>query len=140
MKRIIMLTLLGSLAVVLPIGLQQGVAQAASGPQVTIQQDASYILAGSVLTVGLDVKCQDPGGSGNVVVNVTQSAPPSPFMGGASGYGTSAVVCDGQMHPVALTVTGFGFGAGQAWATADLSIGSPTVVAHDQRWITIVVV
>ena len=134
-----MLTLLGSLVVVLPIGLQQGVAQAASGPQVIIQQDASYSLAGAVIYVGLNVKCQDPGGSGNVVVNVTQSAPPSPFAGGASGYGTSAVVCDGQMHPVAVQVSGFGFGAGQAWATADLTTGSPTVVAHAQRWIAIVV-
>jgi hypothetical protein len=131
-----MLTLLGSLAVVLPIGLQQGVAQAASGPQVIIQQDASYGTASFDINVGLDVKCQ--GGSGNVVVNVTQSLPGSPF-GGASGYGTSPVVCDGQMHPVAVTVTGFGFGAGQAWATADLSIGSPAVAAHAQRWITIVV-
>ena len=137
MKRIIMLTLLGSLAVVLPIGLQQGVAQASNaGPQVTIQPQASYILADSVINVGLDVKCQ--GGSGDVAVSVTQSPPASPF-GGASGSGTSPVVCDGQMHPVAVTVGGFGFGAGQAWATADLTIGSPTVVAHAQRWITIVV-
>jgi hypothetical protein len=132
-----MLTLLGSLAVVLPIGLQQGVAQAAGGPQVTIQPQASYILASAVINVGLDVKCQ--GGSGNVVVNVTQSAAVSPF-GGASGYGTSPVVCDGQTHPVAVTVSGFGFGAGQAWATADLSIGSQPDVAHAQRSINIVVV
>jgi hypothetical protein len=38
-----------------------------------------------------------------------------------------------------VTVTGFGFGAGKAWAMTDLSIGSQTGVAHDQRWITIVV-
>ena len=133
-----MLTLLGSLAVVLPIGLQQGAAQASNvGPQVTIQPQASYILADSVINVGLDVKCQ--GGSGNVMVHVTQSPPASP-VGGASGFGTSPVSCDGQMHPVAVTVTGFGFGAGQAWATADLTTGSPTVVAHAQRSINIVVV
>ena len=137
MKRIRMFTLLSVLAVVLSVGLLPGVAQAASGPQVIIQQDASYILASSVINVGLDVKCQ--GGSGNVVVNVTQSAPASP-LGGASGSGTSPVSCDGQMHPVAVTVTGFGFGAGQAWATADLTAGSPTVVAHNQRSIDIVVV
>jgi hypothetical protein len=133
-----MLTLLGSLAVVLPIGLQQGVAQADSGPQVTIQPQASYILADSVINVGLDVKCQ--GGSGNVVVDVTQSPPatPAPM---AAGSGPQIVVCDGQMHTVAVTVTGFGFDAGTAWATADLTTtGSPTVVAHAQRSINIVVV
>jgi hypothetical protein len=131
-----MLTLLGSLAVVLPIGLQQGVAQADSGPQVIIQQDASYNLAGAVINVGLDVKCQ--GGSGDVVVSVTQSPPETPYPM-AAGSGPQTVVCDGQMHSVAVTVAGFGFDAGTAWATADLTTGSPTVVAHAQRTITIVV-
>ena len=138
MKRIRMLTVLGILAVALPIGLLPGVAKAdGGGPQVTIQEEASYILAGSVIDVALDVRCQ--GGSGDVVVNVTQSPPQTPFPVGA-GSGPSPVVCDGQTHEVAVTVFGFGFGAGQAWATADLSVGSPTVVAHDQRWINIVVV
>ncbi len=137
MKRIIMLTLLGSLAVILPIGLQQGVAQAADGPQVIIQQDASYILAGAVINVGLDVKCQ--GGSGEVVVNLTQSPPETPYPM-AAGSGPQVVVCDGQMHTVAVTVTGFGVDAGTAFATADLTTGSPTVVAHAQRSIDIVVV
>jgi hypothetical protein len=137
-KRIRMLTVLGILAVALPIGLLPGVAKAdGGGPQVTIQEEASYILAGSVIDVALNVRCQ--GGSGDVVVNVMQSPPQTPFPVGA-GSGPSPVVCDGQTHEVAVTVTGFGFGAGQAWATADLSVGSPTVVAHDQRWINIVVV
>jgi hypothetical protein len=131
-----MLTLLGSLAVVLPVGLQQGVAQAASGPQVTIQPQASYVLAGAVLDVGLYVKCQ--GGSGDVVVNVTQSPPETPYPV-AAGSGPQVVVCDGQTHSVAVTITGFGFDAGTAWATADLTTGSPAVVAHAQRTITIVV-
>ena len=133
-----MLTLLGSLAVVLPIGLQQGAAQASNvGPQVTIQPQASYILPDSVINVGLNVKCQ--GGSGNVMVDVTQSQPetPSPI---AHGDGTQIVVCDGQMHTVAVTVGGFGFDAGTAFAKADLTTGSPTVVAHAQRSIDIVVV
>jgi len=134
-----MLTLLGSLAVVLPIGLQQGAAQASNvGPQVTIQPQASYILADSVINVGLDVKCQ--GGSGNVVVDVTQSPPETP-QPVAAGSGPQIVVCDGHTHTVAVTVTGFGFDAGTAWATADLTTtGSPTVVAHAQRSINIVVV
>jgi hypothetical protein len=135
-KRIIMLTVLGSLAVVLPIGLQQGVAQADSGPQVIIQQDASYNLAGTAINVGLNVKCQ--GGSGDVVVNLTQSPPETPYPM-AAGSGPQVVVCDGQMHTVAVTVGGFGFDAGTAFATADLTTGSPTVVAHAQRTITIVV-
>ena len=140
-KRIHLFTLLSVFAVALSVGLLPGVAEASGGGgstnQVTIQPQASYIFASAVINVGLDVKCQ--GGSGNVVVNVTQSAPASP-LGGASGSGTSPVSCDGQMHPVAVTVTGFGFGAGQAWATADLTAGSPTVVAHNQRSIDIVVV
>ena len=137
MKRIIMLTLLGSLAVVLPIGLQQGVARAATGPEVIIQQDASYNLAGAVLNVGLDVKCQ--GGSGDVIVNVTQSPPETPFPI-AAGSGPQTVVCDGQMHTVAVTVTGFGFDAGTAWATADLTTTGSLTVTHAQRSINIVVV
>jgi hypothetical protein len=39
-----------------------------------------------------------------------------------------------------VTVDGLGFDAGTAWATADLMNGSPTVVAHAQRSINIVVV
>ena len=77
MKRIRMLTVLGVLAVILPIGLLQGVAKANGGSgspnQVTIQPQAQYILAGATIDVGLYVKCQ--GGSGDVVVNVTQSPP-----------------------------------------------------------------
>jgi hypothetical protein len=137
MKRIRMLTLLASLAVVLPIGLQQGVAQADSSPSVTIDQYAEYILAGSVIDVGLNVTCTGGGGSGDVIVNVTQSPPETPFPM-AAGSGPSAVVCDGRTHPVAVSVTGFGFNAGDASATADLMVGL-NVVAHDQRAITIIV-
>ena len=58
----------------------------------------------------------------------------------AAGSGPQTVVCDGQTHSVAVTVAGFGFDAGTALATADLTTGSPTVVAHAQRSINIVVV
>jgi hypothetical protein len=139
-KRIRMLTMLGVLAVVLPIGLLQGVAKAGGegGPpnQVTIQQQAQYILAGATIDVGLYVKCQ--GGSGDVVVNVTQSPPATPYPV-ASGSGPQIVVCDGHTHSVAVTVAGFGFDAGTAWATADLTTDSGAT-AHAQRWITIVLV
>jgi hypothetical protein len=136
-KRMRTLTVLGTLAVALPLGLQQGVAQAGSSPSVTIDQYAEYIFASSVIDVGLNVTCTGGGGSGEVVVNVTQSPPASPD-GGASGSGTSSVVCDGRTHAVAVSVTGFGFGAGDASATADLMVGLSDV-AHDQRAITIIV-
>jgi len=77
------------------------------------------------------------GGSGEVVVNVTQSPPETPLPVGA-GSGPSPVVCDGQTHPVAVTVTGTGFNAEDAFATADLMVGTQT--ATDQRTIDIVVV
>ena len=141
MKRIRLFTLLSVLAVALSVGLLPGVAEANGGGgslnQVTIQPQASYILASAVINVGLKVQCQ--GGSGDVVVDVTQSPPATPYPI-AAGSGPQIVVCDGQMHTVAVTVTGEGFDAGTAWATADLTTGSPTVVAHAQRSINIVVV
>jgi hypothetical protein len=136
-----MLTALGILAVALPIGLQQGVAKADGGGgspnQVIIQPQAQYILAGQTIDVGLYVKCQ--GGSGDVIVNVTQSPPQTPYPV-AAGSGPQVVVCDGQFHSVAVTVVGVGFDAGQAWATAELSTSSAIDVAQAQRWIDIVVV
>lgn len=141
MKRIRILTLLSVLAVALSVGLLPGVARANGGGgsqnQVTIQPQAEYIIAGATIDVGLYVKCQ--GGSGEVVVNVTQSPPQTPYPM-AAGSGPQTVVCDGQTHSVAVTIAGFGFDAGTAWATADLTTGSPTVVAHAQRSINIVVV
>ena len=139
MKRIHLFTLLSVLAVALSVGVLPGVAEASGGGgsqnQVTIQPQASYILTDSAINVGLNVKCQ--GGSGNVTVDLTQSPPatPSPI---AHGDGTQIVVCDGQTHTVAVTVSGFGFDAGTASATADLT--APTGVAHAQRSINIVVV
>ena len=135
-----MLAMLGVLAVILPIGLLQGVAKANGGSgspnQVTIQPQASYLTAGATIDVGLYVKCQ--GGSGEVVVNVTQSPPQTPYPV-AAGSGPQTVVCDGQTHSVAVTVAGFGFDAGTASATADLTTDSLTG-AHAQRSINIVVV
>jgi hypothetical protein len=142
-KRIRTLTVLGTLAVALPIGLLPGVAKAngngsgsGSPNQVIIQPQASYIIAGATIDVGLNVQCQ--GGSGEVVVNVTQSPPQTPYPV-AAGSGPQTVVCDGRTHSVAVTVAGFGFDAGTAQATADLTTGSGAV-AHTQRSIKIVVV
>ena len=139
MKRIRMLTLLSVLAVALSVGLLPGVAKANGGgsqTQVTIQPQAEYIIAGATIDVGLNVKCQ--GGSGEVVVDVTQSPPQTPYPV-AAGSGPQAVVCDGHTHSVAVTIAGFGFDAGTACATADLTTDSLTG-AHAQRSINIVVV
>ena len=140
MKRIRMLTLLSVLAVALSVGLLPGVAKANGGggsqTQVTIQPQAEYLTAGADIDVGLYVKCQ--GGSGAVNVSVTQSPPQTPYPM-AVGSGPQVVVCDGQTHSVAVTIGGFGFDAGTAWATADLTTDS-SAGAHAQRSINIVVV
>ena len=141
MKRIHLFTLLSVLAVALSVGLLPGVAEASGGGgsqnQVTIQPQASYVTAGFTIDVGLYVKCQ--GGSGDVIVNVTQNQPETPYPV-AFGSGPQVVMCDGKTHSVAVTVAGTGtFDAGTATATAELSVG-PTVVAQDQRSINIVVV
>ena len=140
MKRVRMLAVLGGIAVALPVGLLPAVALADDAPnQVTIQPEAEYIRAGSVINVGLNVRCTGGGGSGEVVVNVTQSPPetPAPVAAG-SGPSPFGVVCDRQTHPVAVTVTGTGFNAGDAFAMADLMVGTQT--ATDQRTIDPVVV
>ena len=139
MKRLRLLVMLGVVAVALPLGLTAAHATGggSSANEVTIQQYVDYDFAGTELDVGLYVRCS--GGSGSVIVNVSQSPPQTPYPVGA-GSGPQFVVCDNHTHAVGVTITGFGFDAGTASATADLTTGSPTVVAHAQRSITIVVV
>jgi hypothetical protein len=139
MKRIRLLILLGMVAVALPLGLLQSVAKAAGTPPentVSIDEHADYDFAGTQLDVGLNVRCT--GGSGAVVVNVSQDPPESPFPV-SEGSGPQFVECDGSTHSVGVTITGFGFDAGRASATADLTTGSGGS-AHAERSITIVVV
>ena len=139
MKRIRLLILLGMVAVALPLGLLQGVAKATGSPpanSVTIEEHADYDFVGTQIDVGLRVRCT--GGSGTVIVNVSQSPPETPFPV-SFGSGPQFVVCDGYTHTVGVTITGFGFDSGRAWATADLTPGSGAA-AHAQRWINIVVV
>jgi len=138
-KRIRLLILLGMVAVALPLGLLQGIAKATDSPpanQVTIQQYVDYDFAGTQLDVGLYVRCK--GGSGSVIVNVSQSPPQTPYPVGA-GSGPQIVVCDGYTHAVGVTITGFGFDAGTAKVKADLTTASGGSV-HAERWVTIVVV
>jgi hypothetical protein len=142
MKRIRMLILLGMVAVALPLGLLQGIAKATGGGgssgttnSVYIQQYADYDFVGTQLDVGLYVRCS--GGSGTVIVDVTQSPPETPFPV-SHGSGPQLVVCNGSTHSVGVTITGFGFDAGKAWAKATLTAPSGSKTA--QRSIQIIVV
>jgi hypothetical protein len=144
MKRIRLLTLLGALALALSLGLlSAGVAAAAPATaDVSIEPNAQYDIQGSILHVELRVTCT--GGSGGVVVEVTQSPPETPYPV-AFGSGPNAVVCDGQGHEAAVTIFGEGFDAGTAFATATLTVVDPTTLEPlatdtDQRNIDIRVV
>ncbi|HKQ02155.1 MAG TPA: hypothetical protein VJ735_17670 [Actinomycetes bacterium] len=136
MKRVRMLVVLGAIAVALPLGLSAAHATGggSSANQVTIQERVDYDNVGTNLDVGLNVRCS--GGSGSVIVNVTQSPPQTPYPV-AAGSGPQFVVCDNKTHTVAVTLVGFGFDAGRAKATADLTtdLGGST---HAERWVTIV--
>jgi hypothetical protein len=137
MKRLRLLVMLGVVAVALPLGLTAAHATGggSSANEVTIQQYVDYDFAGTQLDVGLYVRCS--GGSGSVIVNVSQSPPQTPYPVGA-GSGPQFVVCDNHTHAVGVTITGFGFDAGTAKATADLT--APSGSKHAERWVTIVVV
>jgi hypothetical protein len=144
MNRIRLLILLGALALALPSGLFfAGVAGAAPpSADVIIEPNAQYDIQGNILHVELKATCT--GGSGAVVVEVTQSPPqtPSPV---AFGSGPNAVVCDGKTHEAAVTIFGEGFDAGKAQATATLTVVDPTTMQAlkqdmDQRIIDIRVV
>ena len=63
MKRVRMLAVLGGIAVALPVGLLPAVALADDAPnQVTIQPEAEYIRAGSVINVGLNADARAEAG------------------------------------------------------------------------------
>jgi hypothetical protein len=139
MKRLRFIILIGSLTAALAVPV---IAKASdddgggSSNSVTIQQYVDYDFAGAALDVGLYVRCT--GGSGSVIVNVSQSPPETPYPVGA-GSGPQIVVCDNQTHSVGVTITGFGFDAGRAQATADLTTASGGS-AHAARSVTIIVV
>jgi hypothetical protein len=140
MKRLRLLAVAVVIAAALPFGLSAAHATGGGGStpanQVTIQQYVDYDFVGTQLDVGLYVRCK--GGSGSVIVNVSQYPPQTPYPVGA-GSGPQIVVCDNHTHAVGVTITGFGFDAGRAWATADLTTAS-SGSAHAGRWVTIVVV
>ena len=123
------------------VGVTQAQAQPAFA-DVSIEPNAQYDIQGSILHV--EVKATCTGGSGAVVVQVTQSPPETPYPM-AFGSGPNAVVCDGAQHETGVTIFGEGFDAGRALATATLTVtapgGGPVLATDtDQRIIDIRVV
>lgn len=137
MKRLRLLVLAGVIAAALPFGLASAGASggSTSGSAVTIDQRADYDFVGAAIDVGLRVRCS--GGSGSVIVNLDQYPPETPYPVG-TGSGPQIVVCDGYTHTVGVTVGGFGFDEGRAFAEAILTApsGNKTVT----RWVNIVAV
>jgi hypothetical protein len=89
-----------------------------------------------VVSVALHVTCEGAPTPGTLAVTVEQQPPEtqSPTI----GSGQTVVVCDGNQHDVAVTVSGgsfSGFDIGKAFATASLVASSGT--DSDAREITI---
>jgi hypothetical protein len=87
----------------------------------------------------VDVNCT--GGTGSLLVHVTQSASQSSFGFAASGDATVPVACDGTDRRIPVSVIGFpdpGFGLGCADATAILSLPAMNVIAATGTTIEIV--
>jgi hypothetical protein len=102
---------------------------------VSIMLQAQYVTE-VVVSVALHVTCEGDPAPGIVDVTVEQQPPEtqSPTV----GTGETVVVCDGNQHDVAVTVTGgsfSGFDIGKAFATATLV--APSGTDTDARQITI---
>jgi hypothetical protein len=143
MKRLRLLVVLGAVAVALPLGLATAKATGGSGTtgsnSVSIAQDAQYDLLGGIIHVGLTVSCKNNmGAPGQVEVTVEQWPPETPYYMAAGG-GLNNVVCDGKPHTVGVSVTGEGFDAGRAKATATLipPVADVTHSVTTSKWITI---
>jgi hypothetical protein len=126
MKRIRLLVLAGAVAVALPFGLATAKATGTTGGtttnSVSINYAAQYDLNGNIIHVGLSVRCKPgivPLEPGQVDVTVEQG-PPETAYPVAAGGGLNNVVCDGRSHSVGVSITGIGFDAGRAKATATL--------------------
>jgi hypothetical protein len=110
-------------------------ARADGTTSVSILLQAHYVTE-VVVSVALHVTCEGDPVPGAVDVTVEQEPPEtqSPTV----GTGESVVVCDGNQHDVAVTVTGgsfSGFDIGKAFATATLV--APSGTDTDARQITI---
>ena len=98
-----------------------------TGPtQVSIMLQAQYVTE-VLVSVALHVTCEGGPSPGIVFVTVEQEPPET--QSATVGTGQQVVVCDGQQHDVAVTVTGgsfSGFDIGKAFATATLVAPSGT--------------
>ena len=102
---------------------------------VSIMLQAQYVTE-VVVSVALHVTCEGDPVPGDVVVTVEQNPPETQSM--TVGTGQQVVVCDGNQHDVAVTVTGgsfSGFDIGKAFATATLV--APSGTDTDARQIMI---
>jgi hypothetical protein len=137
-KRIRLLVVLGALALALPFGLSAAKAtDSTTTNSVNISYNAQYDLLGNIIHVGLTVSCKSNVAPGQVEVTVEQYPPETPYPMAAGG-GLNDVVCDGKSHTVGVSITGEGFDAGRAKATATLipPVGSGSSVTTS-KWISI---
>jgi hypothetical protein len=112
-----------------------GSASADGTTNVSILLQAQYVTE-VVVSVALHVTCEGDPLFG--VVDVTVEQEPPETQSTTVGTGEEVVVCDGNQHDVAVTVTGgsfSGFDIGKAFATATLV--APSGTASDARPITI---
>src|SRR5919109_941723 len=113
-------------AALLLAALGSAPASAGGTTDVSIMLQAQYVTE-VVVSVALHVTCEGDPLPGDVFVTVEQEPPEtqSPTV----GTGENVVVCDGNQHDVAVTVTGgsfSGFDIGKAFATATLVAPSGT--------------
>jgi hypothetical protein len=112
-----------------------GTARADGTTDVSILLQAQYVTE-VVVSVALHVTCEGDPLPGIVDVTVEQMPPETQST--TVGSGQQVVVCDGNQHNVAVTVTGgsfSGFDIGKAFATATLV--APSGTDSDARRITI---
>jgi hypothetical protein len=115
----------GAAAVVLA-ALGAGTARAGATTDVSIMLQAQYVTE-VLVSVALHVTCEGDPLFGVVAVTVEQTPPETQST--TVGTGQQVVVCDGNQHDVAVTVTGgsfSGFDIGKAFATATLVAPSGT--------------
>jgi hypothetical protein len=125
----------------LALALVTGVSPAAaSGTSITIAPKATIAAGFSGFRIGIQVTAQCSGGTGLIVMQVSQTAAQANSGFAASGSGSENVKCDGQSHKIALTVFAFvgptGFSNG--YATANATLTAPSGNASDTRTISIV--
>ena len=120
---------------VLALATAAGPAGAGGTTDVSIMLQAQYVTE-VVVSVALHVTCEGDPIPGVVAVTVQQEPPETQST--TVGTGSQVVVCDGNQHDVAVTVTGgsfSGFDIGKAFATATLV--APSGTDTDARPITI---